>query len=64
LRVTLSDCEWSRGLALDATGTLDPETFEIRLDLVGPDIDARYISNFVEWSLEGTWEGEEVAVEG
>lgn len=63
-RITLNDCEWSSGLPLDGNGRLDPETGDLRLDLVGDGIEARYVSTLDEWSIDGTWGGDDVSIEG
>lgn len=62
IRVTVFDCEWARGLALDGNGTIDPETWDVELRLVGPDTEVRYRGGVEGRSLEGTWNGREVSL--
>ena len=62
IRVTVFDCEWARGLALDGNGTIDPETWDVALRLVGPDTEVRYRGGVEGRSLEGTWNGREVSL--
>ncbi|HVL52976.1 MAG TPA: alpha/beta fold hydrolase, partial [Vitreimonas sp.] len=64
VRVTLFDCAWADGLALDGNGTLDFESGETRLRIVAPDTDVRYESGVGGWSIAGTWEGEPVDESG
>ncbi len=64
VRVTMFDCAWAEGLALDGNGTLDMDTGETQLRVVGTAIDVTYHNGVDGWSIAGEWRGEEIAEEG
>jgi pimeloyl-ACP methyl ester carboxylesterase len=59
-RITLVDCEFARGLPIDGTGSVDPETGDVDLTVKVPRGELTYRYEGGRRSVEGTWKGEPV----